>query len=580
MRTTWLTVGMFAAAFGGAHAQPGITEAERGWLAAHAHPLLRTDAGTPADDLAPLGEIVGEARVVALGEGTHGTHEFFTLKHRIFEYLVDQKGFTLFAIEANQPEAELLNAYIQGGPGDGAALVAGMGFWTWNTREVLDLVEWMRTHNTRVRAEGTGRALTFAGVDMQTPDLAMAEVKRFLRETGGDEAAALTSQVAIYDQPRPGASGATEAGSVSRVPGSLLAGRRVQVSASIRTEGRAEARLWLRALDASGRSLVFETMTGRGVRSTAEFTRHAVTADIPVNAALVMFGGQMGGGGSAWFDSIEVQADDQPQEWPDLDLTFDGDALAGVWPALPESDLALDREVFHDGRGSLRIRVAAGPQGPSRDEWTRATRDIVSGMERARDVFASRAGEARTEWAIQCARLVHQWARLTPRSTAHRDLCMAENTLWVLARHPGEKMVVWAHNFHVSAIPGKQGGSLERALGEDYIAVGFSTSEGAYTAIGEGSTLRSDNTLQTPPEGSFEAVIDALGHDGAVVDLRPAASGDPSAAWLAQPRMFGGAVGAIAMPQRFMPLALSPTFDVLIHVRHTTPSRLLTPVPE
>src|SRR5882757_1126464 len=64
------------------------------WLKANALPLASSEPGTGFADLAPLRKVIGDARVVALGEATHGTREFFQLKHRLIEYCISQLGFT------------------------------------------------------------------------------------------------------------------------------------------------------------------------------------------------------------------------------------------------------------------------------------------------------------------------------------------------------------------------------------------------------------------------------------------------------------------------------------------------------
>src|SRR5262245_47476249 len=145
------------------------------WVRGHAVPFATTEAGHGFADLEPLRAIVGDARIVALGEGTHGTREYFQMKHRLLEFLASEMGFTLFSIEASTPEAHALDAYVLGGPGDPKALIGGMYFWTWNTQEVLAMVEWMRAFN----AAGKG-PLHFTGFDMQTPDVAMEVVTGFL----------------------------------------------------------------------------------------------------------------------------------------------------------------------------------------------------------------------------------------------------------------------------------------------------------------------------------------------------------------------------------------------------------------
>jgi hypothetical protein len=113
-------------------------------IARHAIPLTTPEAGHGLADMEPIGTLIGDARVVALGEATHGTREFFQIKHRFLEYLVARQGFTVFAIEANQPECRAINDYVVNGKGNARDALDGIYFWTWNTEEVLAMIEWMR----------------------------------------------------------------------------------------------------------------------------------------------------------------------------------------------------------------------------------------------------------------------------------------------------------------------------------------------------------------------------------------------------------------------------------------------------
>ena len=74
------------------------TRAVTEWLATHALELSHVSAGHGFEDLQPLEKWIGDARIVALGEATHGTREFFQLKHRLLEFLVTKMGFTVFGI--------------------------------------------------------------------------------------------------------------------------------------------------------------------------------------------------------------------------------------------------------------------------------------------------------------------------------------------------------------------------------------------------------------------------------------------------------------------------------------------------
>ena len=106
---------------------------EINWVKEHAVVFNTAEAGNGFDDLKPLKELIGSARIVALGEGTHGTREFFQMKHRLTEFLASEMGFTIFSIEANMPEAYRVNDFVLTGEGDPKKLIAGMYFWTWNT---------------------------------------------------------------------------------------------------------------------------------------------------------------------------------------------------------------------------------------------------------------------------------------------------------------------------------------------------------------------------------------------------------------------------------------------------------------
>ena len=147
------------------------------WLRRNAIPLTTAEPGGSLDDLMPLKSIIGDARIVALGEATHGTREFFQMKHRLLQFLVQELGFTVFALEANGPEADLLNEYVQTGKGDPAQLLAGLYYWTWDTQEVLDMIRWMRAYN---ESRDGAPALSFRGFDMQVPRMAVENVAKYV----------------------------------------------------------------------------------------------------------------------------------------------------------------------------------------------------------------------------------------------------------------------------------------------------------------------------------------------------------------------------------------------------------------
>ena len=149
--------------------------AELEWLRKNAIAFKTDRAESGFDDLQPLKALVGGARIVGLGEATHGTAEFFRMKHRLVEFLASEMDFTYFAIEANMPEAYRVNEYVLHGKGNPKALLRGMYFWTWDTQEVLDMILWMRKFNE----SGKGR-IQFLGFDMQTAAVAAENARAFV----------------------------------------------------------------------------------------------------------------------------------------------------------------------------------------------------------------------------------------------------------------------------------------------------------------------------------------------------------------------------------------------------------------
>ncbi|MFI5617915.1 erythromycin esterase family protein [Streptomyces sp. NPDC051567] len=161
-----------AAVVAGALAAPAAAQATTGGrdpvraLERAAHPLRSTEPGADPADLRPLGAMIGDAKVVGLGEATHGSHEFFTMKERVFRYLVEEKGFTTFALEMSWPAGLRIDAYLQGGEGDARQVVQEqLGGSPWEREEFVSLLEWMRGHNDR----HPGRKVHFMGDDIGAP---------------------------------------------------------------------------------------------------------------------------------------------------------------------------------------------------------------------------------------------------------------------------------------------------------------------------------------------------------------------------------------------------------------------------
>ncbi|MEA2554523.1 MAG: erythromycin esterase [Fimbriimonadaceae bacterium] len=104
------------------------------------------------DPLDPLFEAIGDARVVLLGEASHGTHEYYTWRSRISRRLILEKGFNFIAVEGDWPDCYEVNRYVKGWSSNNMAREVLKAFdrwptWMWANWEIVALAEWMKRHN-------------------------------------------------------------------------------------------------------------------------------------------------------------------------------------------------------------------------------------------------------------------------------------------------------------------------------------------------------------------------------------------------------------------------------------------------
>jgi erythromycin esterase-like protein/predicted phosphoribosyltransferase len=158
---------------------------------------------TGADrDYDPLMDLIGDARFVLLGEASHGTHEFYRERARITQRLIDEKGFTAVAVEADWPDAYRVNRYVRGASDDFDAAEALADFrrfprWMWRNIEVVEFIEWLRAHNDALppNAERTG----FYGLDLYSLHASMKAVLQYLEQVDPDAARRARARYACFD---------------------------------------------------------------------------------------------------------------------------------------------------------------------------------------------------------------------------------------------------------------------------------------------------------------------------------------------------------------------------------------------
>jgi len=132
------------------------------------------------DAIDALLDRIGDARVVLLGEATHGTSEFYRMRARITRELILHRGFTVVAVEADWPDAARVDQYVRhvaALPPPGKAFTR-FPTWMWRNREVDQFAQWLREYNRVV--EAPERRVGFHGLDLYSLYTSIAAVLRYL----------------------------------------------------------------------------------------------------------------------------------------------------------------------------------------------------------------------------------------------------------------------------------------------------------------------------------------------------------------------------------------------------------------
>ena len=545
------------------------------WIRNAAIPLTGSTPGEGYEDLRPLKNLVRNARIVALGEGTHGTSEFFRMKHRILEFLASEMGFTIFSIEANMPEAYRVNDFVLTGQGDPKALLKGMYFWTWNTQEVLDMILWMRDFNQ----SGKGR-IEFTGFDMQTPNIAMQIVRTFVTANDPDVLPDVIRATNLTLNATRGFGVAT-----GSFPLADAAGKRVRFSGYIKTSEitRGFAGLWWRVDGPSG-VLAFDNMANRGARGTQDWTLYEIDLPVASHATNINFGALHTGDGTAWFDALTVELDGALYTNPSrFDFDFESSTPAGFSTGGNGYQVRLDNQTAFSGQQSLKIQHVGFTASAA--TAAAAWKELLDHFEASRELYASGGADARDiEWTIQNARVAMQSMQMQANQVS-RDTSMALNADWILKQSPEAKMVLWAHNEHVNRRGGAMGSLLAKWYGKDYLPMEFAFHAGRYNAISDAGLGANDASASFP--GSAEYILHRTGIPQLILDVRKASQhlgkilcvGAPPFRSINEPcradDAYFRAIGSGAIDGFSLRRDLSKYSDALIFIDRSSPSALL-----
>ncbi len=424
------------------------------WARENAIPVVTTEPGQGFDDLQRFKEMIGSARVVGLGESIHAAHEFFKVRHRLTEFLVEEMGFTAVAMETGFAEAVKINEYVLGRREEPDQW---KGNWfTWGLgaeQELLALVRWMRRYNEDPTHE---RKLRFYGIDVPV----------------------------AYSSPLTAVEGA----------------------------------------------------------------------------------------------------------WAYLDEVDPGYAASSRETLLP-----LVEPFLGQGGGVRQVSVDKYSRlaEEARNAYAVAIGDLIAWLEIWRVQYIHRSSEEAYEWALRQAVLSRQldrsyrhraalppgfWEALEPgvELPGPRDAGMAENLVWALQREgPKGRIVLWAHNSHLQKYPmvwreprmTQLGEYFESMVGDEYLSVGFTYSQGAPSGW---ASYQTEVSKPAPP-GSLDAAMAQVGLPMFVLDLRRAPREGPVYEWLNQEREQRESV-----PE---PHLVNPAraWDVLFHIDRISPAVTIEP---
>ncbi len=558
MLTTWiLTLSLALAAPRNDEVPPEVLE----WIRAHAHafdPELVERDGDALQNLLPL---IDDGRVIALGEGTHGTHEFFLAKDRLVRALAGEARPLALLWESDF--VPLLNAErvlrTDGEPV--AAALDSLRGAIWNTEEVGELFAW-------IRARGSAdREVRLLGVDIFDLRGALLVAWTALDEADPDAGRALLELLS-----------------------DIL---------------RGDARELL--ADAPGFDAAFDGSNLAAMRRLAE--------------ACALLGDRIDECGGAWEAQMAARVAEQRVRHllqfmtllPDLGLERAGDVFeeysafqdragsdaAALLAFLREHDETCPDSIevvlggLVDARRARQEYVASLTPG-ERQAWRRALLACEARLDvRARrlevsaGVDATRSARASAAGLVRWIDAVHDLLRIqSEREIVNlRELALADNVERVLAQlGPEARVVYWAHNFHANRARGPEGGPtsgslLAERLGADFVSVG--------TLFGRGSFLARDLTttpqakpfryrefvVLDPPPGSLEDALLRIDEPAFALDLRELPADGPVADWFRTPRAMrwiGNQYDAHRAADFFFRTAVTEQFDVVVFFAETT----------
>ncbi|OCA90764.1 protein-L-isoaspartate O-methyltransferase [Bacillus sp. FJAT-27225] len=154
-----------------------------------------------ADDLDSLIEKMGEAKIVLLGEASHGTSEFYTLRTEITKKLIQEKGFSFIAVEGDWPSCQSINTYIKSHHDERSPEEVLKAFhrwptWMWANKEIVSLIKWLKQYNNK---SNKGPQAGFYGLDVYSLWESMDEIMNYLKKINSPELSAALKAFSCFE---------------------------------------------------------------------------------------------------------------------------------------------------------------------------------------------------------------------------------------------------------------------------------------------------------------------------------------------------------------------------------------------
>lgn len=141
---------------------------------------------------------IGDARLVLMGEASHGTKEFYDTRIALTQYLIKEKGFHAIAIEGDWPSAHQVHRYIQGLNQNEENVLNGFQRfpnWMWRNKSIQAFIPWLRNHNNQSPENKVG----FYGLDLYCLHDSMNAIISYLKKHQPDAVANATTRFSCFD---------------------------------------------------------------------------------------------------------------------------------------------------------------------------------------------------------------------------------------------------------------------------------------------------------------------------------------------------------------------------------------------